>query len=37
MAMYRVLVLRQPVNREFFLKLIDGVLLPAAGLRHSRP
>ena len=29
MAAYRVLVLRKPVDREFLLSLIDGVLLPA--------
>jgi AcrR family transcriptional regulator len=35
MAAYRVLVLRKPVDREFLMSLIDGVLLPALGL-HSR-
>ena len=32
MAAYRVLVLKKPVNREFLISLIDGVLLPAVGL-----
>lgn len=33
MAAYRVLVLKKPVDRAFLLSLIDGVLLPAVGLR----
>jgi AcrR family transcriptional regulator len=32
MAAYRVLILRKPVDREFLVSLIDGVLLPALGL-----
>lgn len=32
MAAYRVLILRKPVDREFLVSLIDGVVLPAAGL-----
>ncbi|WP_104130585.1 TetR/AcrR family transcriptional regulator [Cryobacterium sp. N21] len=32
MAIYRVLVLQKPVNRDFFIQLIDGVVLPAVGL-----
>jgi AcrR family transcriptional regulator len=32
MAAYRVLVLRKPVDRDFLVTLIDGVLLPAVGL-----
>lgn len=32
MAAYRVLILQQPVDREFLMSLIDGVLLPALGL-----
>lgn len=32
MASYRTLMLRQPVNREFLLSIIDSVVLPAAGL-----
>lgn len=35
MAIYRVLVLQKPVNRDFFIKLIDGVVLPAVGLGHT--
>jgi len=33
MAAYRVLVLHKPVDREFLISLIDGVLLPALGIR----
>jgi AcrR family transcriptional regulator len=32
MAAYRVLILRKTVNRDFLISLIDGVVLPAAGL-----
>lgn len=32
MAVYRVLVLQKPANRDFFIQLIDGVILPAVGL-----
>jgi AcrR family transcriptional regulator len=32
MAAYRVLILQLPVDREFLMSLIDGVLLPAVGL-----
>ena len=32
MIAYRVLMLHRPVDREFLLSLIDGVLLPAVGL-----
>jgi len=32
MAAYRVLIERQPVDRDFLISLIDGVLLPALGL-----
>ena len=32
MAAYRTLVLKKPVDREFLLSLIDGVILPAVGL-----
>ena len=35
MAAYRVLILRKPVDREFLVSLIDGVLMPAVGL--ARP
>ena len=33
MAAYRTMVLQKPVDREFLLDLIDGVILPAVGLR----
>lgn len=33
MTAYRVLILQKPVDREFLLSLIDGVLLPAVGLK----
>lgn len=36
MAAYRVLILRTPVDREFLLSLIDGVVLPAVGLGRQR-
>jgi len=35
MAAYRVLILRKPVDREFLISLIDGVVLPAVSL--ARP
>ena len=35
MAAYRVLILRKPVDREFLVSLIDGVVLPAAGLGNQ--
>jgi AcrR family transcriptional regulator len=35
MVAYRVLMLHEPVDREFLLSLIDGVLLPAVGLRGA--
>jgi AcrR family transcriptional regulator len=35
MVAHRVLFLRQPVDRDFLISLIDGVLLPAAGLPRS--
>jgi AcrR family transcriptional regulator len=35
MAAYRVLVLKKPVDRAFLVSLIDGVLLPAVGLRSG--
>jgi AcrR family transcriptional regulator len=35
MVSYRVLVLRKPVDREYLVGLIDGVLLPAAGVRQT--
>ena len=33
MAAYRTLILKKPVDREFLVSLIDGVILPAVGLR----
>ena len=35
MATYRTLIERKPVDRDFLISLIDGVLLPALGLRGS--
>lgn len=32
MAAYRTLVQKKPVDREFLLSIIDGVILPAAGI-----
>jgi AcrR family transcriptional regulator len=37
MAAYRVLILRKPVDRAFLVSLIDGVLMPAVGLRRTPP
>ena len=36
MAAYRSLILRKPVDRDFLVSLIDGVLLPAMGLSPAR-
>ena len=33
MVAYRVLMLRTPVDREFLIRNIDSVILPAAGVR----
>lgn len=33
MTAYRVLILQKPVDRDFLISLIDGVLIPAVGLR----
>ncbi len=33
MAAYRVLILRKPVDKRFLVSLIDGVLMPAVGLK----
>ncbi len=33
MASYRTLMLRKPVDRAFLISVIDGVILPAVGLR----
>ncbi|MHC2186153.1 TetR/AcrR family transcriptional regulator [Rathayibacter agropyri] len=35
MTAYRVLLLREPVNRDYLISLVDAVLLPAAGVRAS--
>lgn len=35
MTAYRVLILQQPVDRAYLLSLIDGVLLPAVGIRPA--
>ncbi|KAA9106496.1 TetR/AcrR family transcriptional regulator [Microbacterium rhizomatis] len=32
MVSYRTLMLREPVNREFMIRVIDEIILPAAGL-----
>ena len=32
MATYRTIMLRKPVDREFLISVIDGVLMPALGL-----
>ena len=37
MAMHRTLILRKPVDRAFVLSVIDGVILPAVGLRPGPP
>ena len=35
MAAYRVLILRKPVDRDFLISLIDGVILPALGVKPA--
>lgn len=35
MVAYRVLILRKLVDRDFLISLIDGVILPAVGIRPS--
>lgn len=35
MTAYRVLMLGKPVDREFLISTIDGIILPAAGLRTA--
>lgn len=37
MTAYRTLVQRKPVDREFLIGLIDGVVLPALGLPAGEP
>ena len=36
MASHRTLILRKPVDRAFVLSVIDGVILPACGIRPVR-
>lgn len=36
MVAFRTLMQRKPIDREFLVSLIDGVLLPAAGVRPGR-
>ena len=35
MAMHRVLMQRKPVDREFLLSIVDGIVMPALGLRKG--
>ena len=35
MVSYRTLMLQQPVDRAFLLRIIDTVILPAVGIRNS--
>jgi AcrR family transcriptional regulator len=37
MAAFRLLIQKQPVDADFLVSLIDGVLLPAAGVDPHRP
>jgi AcrR family transcriptional regulator len=37
MVAYRTLIMRKPVDREFLITLIDGVVLPAVGLGRTAP
>jgi AcrR family transcriptional regulator len=37
MVTYRTLMLRKPVDREYLISLVDGVILPALGLGSSAP
>ncbi len=37
MATHRTLILRRPVDRAFVIAVIDGVILPAVGLRPGVP
>ena len=37
MAAFRTLIERKPVDREFLISLIDGVVLPAVGLVPGVP
>jgi AcrR family transcriptional regulator len=35
MASYRTLILKKHIDREFLLSIIDGVILPALGIRQT--
>jgi len=35
MVAYRVLMLGQPVRREYIIEIIDDIILPAAGVRSD--
>ena len=35
MATHRTLILRKPVDRAFVISVIDGVILPACGIRPA--
>ncbi|QWT24201.1 TetR/AcrR family transcriptional regulator [Subtercola sp. PAMC28395] len=37
MASYRTLILKKQIDREFLLSIIDGVILPALGIRQTAP
>ena len=37
MVAYRSLILRRPVDREFLITIIDGIILPAVGLGPKAP
>jgi AcrR family transcriptional regulator len=37
MVTYRTLVMQSPVDREFLLRLINSVVLPAVGIRPEEP
>ena len=36
MAAHRVLIQRKPVNRQFLISIIDGIILPALGIQPGR-
>ena len=35
LAFYRTMILRKPIDREFLMAVIDGIVLPAVGLGRS--
>jgi AcrR family transcriptional regulator len=37
MATYRTIMLRKPVDRDFLISIIDGVLMPALGIAKTDP